>query len=198
MGKPQENRAFGSLQLTKCGRQIILFLLLTCLVSNRTFADCLFHNEKFTLMKDAGGSTEMPTITIVPNITPNGATVSGGTPPTDGGFWNSGAYPWQWIEFNWNDAVTIEAVVLTVSQLPNCDANNTITYLGPKPTPEAKRTTIAQLDFNSLFNGQVILINGSVSGVFGVRITTTQSQSWVAWNSIQIFGTNVPSDLTQC
>lgn len=99
------------------------------------------------------------------------------TTPTVDGYWTAASYPVQWIEFTLPSGAVVGGVAARVNQVPNGQTTHVITIDGKQ---------VAQWDGNT--ENQQILQWGADTAVAGskLRITTTESPSWVAWSGITI------------
>ena len=95
--------------------------------------------------------------------------------------WNAGAHPVQWIEVDFGSPQTFSSVEAVVHQSPSIATSHDVS-----------------LDGSLSFNWSGATVDGQVlSHAFGapqtaqtVRITTTASESWVAWYEIRFIRVN--------
>jgi hypothetical protein len=103
--------------------------------------------------------------------------------PLPGGAWNAKAGPPAWIEFTWPNLINIEEIALTTEQHPSpCPTTHQIVYTladGSEAFSGISETTV---------DGELLISTVPVQNVFRIRVLTTQTRSWVAWRSIQVFG----------
>jgi hypothetical protein len=104
--------------------------------------------------------------------------------PANGGYWNAETAPPAWIEFTWQQLVTIDQVVLTVEQSPNGNASHRIVATLANGLEESETLN------GVTANGQVLTTTVSFqpTNVHRLRIETLVSPSWVAWQRLQIIG----------
>jgi len=129
----------------------------------------------------------VPTTTSSPISVTASSSYSSGTGPTNllygTGAWNSGNYPPQWVLFDLAATYTLTEVILKVDELP--DGPTTFQIWGGESS-----TTLFLIDsiVGDSTNNEYLYFN-SVSGQGWryIQINTAGSQSWVAWNSVQIF-----------
>jgi hypothetical protein len=96
-----------------------------------------------------------------------------------GSMWNSGGYAPAWVEASFGGSTRIKHITLRAAQNPAGSTVHKVAGLNLNGT----WTTLATLS-GPTQDGQVLSWNGSAD-VRAVRITTTQSPSWVAWHDIQ-------------
>ncbi len=99
----------------------------------------------------------------------------------DGNFgtaWNAGSYAVQYIEINLLQAYWIDSITCSVGQLPNGNTVHQIYLDGVLAHTWSQYTS----------SGDLLTVNfGSLKSATTVRVTTTSSPSWIAWNEIQVF-----------
>jgi len=98
-----------------------------------------------------------------------------------GGYWNAGAHPPQWVEFDLGCIKSISNISLKVEQSPDGVVTHYI-KAGQDPNP---RQVVATLQGHTT-NGETLRANWPALQARYVRIETTQSPSWVAWRDIII------------
>lgn len=100
------------------------------------------------------------------------------------GQWGSGADAPQWIEVDFEEGITLSRVRLTVEQFPS--------------GPTRHEVLVRFVDGSSLvvhaFEGDTAggdlleySLEDPIGGVVALRITTTSSPSWVAWQEIEVY-----------
>ena len=97
-----------------------------------------------------------------------------------GTLWNSGGFAPQWIEADLGATYSVKKIRLTIEQSPAVQsATHVITING---------VTVATLSgtFTSGSTIEADLLNAPTNGRF-VRVTTTASNSWIAWREIAIY-----------
>ena len=113
-----------------------------------------------------------------------------GEPPEnviDGGpkQWGAGDYPSQWIEIDLGGPAVIKEIRLWVAQYPAGTTVHQIWVRGPS----GESHMVHQFE-GTTQEGDVLSFapDTPLSGIQFIRIRTTQSPSWVAWQEIEIFG----------
>lgn len=96
--------------------------------------------------------------------------------------WSSGAFKPQWIQLNLGQQYTILKVRLNVLQSPSGRTRHEI-YGGPTP---ATMNLLGVID-RTTQDRQWLEFETSASNVQYLRITTTESPSWVGWREIQVY-----------
>jgi inosine-uridine nucleoside N-ribohydrolase len=97
--------------------------------------------------------------------------------------WNAGADPEQWIQIDLGKLTEVSAIRLVISQYP---AGNTIHQIWG--SAEVNNLTLLN-EFNGFTQDHNILeFNPPIplSNIRYIKITTTQSPSWVAWREIEV------------
>eukprot|EP01116_Phalansterium_solitarium_P004956 TRINITY_DN161_c0_g1_i4.p1 TRINITY_DN161_c0_g1~~TRINITY_DN161_c0_g1_i4.p1 ORF type:complete len:452 (+),score=169.44 TRINITY_DN161_c0_g1_i4:132-1487(+) len=100
--------------------------------------------------------------------------------PFQGGNWNAGAGPVQWIEADFKSVLKIKGISMECDQVPEGHTRHVIT-VGTSPNPSE---VVATLEGNTK-NKQILSANWAEKDIQYVRITTTASSTWVAWTDIQ-------------
>ncbi len=99
--------------------------------------------------------------------------------------WNSGRYAPVWIAVDLRQTRTINRVRLTPSQLPDGNTTHQISV-------SSDMTNWRVVDNFTLFTRSQVAFERTftspIGNVRGIRVTTTQSPSWVAWYEIEVFG----------
>ena len=97
--------------------------------------------------------------------------------------WISGFHPTGWIRIDLGSEQPINAIELTVEQTPNGITNHNI-YLSKDGVNWGSPVTVIN-QFTS--NGDVLLYCYDELSARYVRVETTASPSWVAWQEIKVF-----------
>ncbi len=92
--------------------------------------------------------------------------------------WNSGGHAPQWITIKFPESIYVKSVQLVVDTYPNTNVNH-ILYVNPDTSNQQQLTTLSQY----VVNDQVINVPVGQS-ITGLKIASTQSQSWIAWKRI--------------
>jgi hypothetical protein len=100
--------------------------------------------------------------------------------------WNAGHHPPAWIELDLGAAYSIDQVTLIVEQTPAGPTVHNV-YFG---TLDRSFTLVEVLSQRTV-DGQELSFapNSARHGVRYVKVETTSSPSWVAWNEIEVWGT---------
>jgi hypothetical protein len=99
--------------------------------------------------------------------------------------WVSGQSPRQWIEIDLGKASTIEELRLYVNQSP---AGRTIHRITGGPTRDSLMA-LHTFDGSTTFGDELTWTPSSpLTGIRFLRIETTRSPSWVAWQDIEVIG----------
>lgn len=99
--------------------------------------------------------------------------------------WNAGHHPPAWIEIDLGASFSIDQVRLLVEQTPNGPTVHNV-YFG-----DANRTfTLVEVLSRRTSDSEILSFapNTARQSVRFVRIETTASPSWVAWNEIEVWG----------
>jgi hypothetical protein len=100
--------------------------------------------------------------------------------------WNAGHHPPAWIELDLGAAYSIDRVRLVVEQTPAGPAVHNV-YFGS----EARVFTLVVVFSQQTVDGQELsFAPNERNGVRYVKVETTSSPSWVAWNEIEVWGTS--------
>ena len=100
--------------------------------------------------------------------------------------WNSGAYATQWIQLDLGRTVSVGKIRMKVAQTPAIGDTAHAISVGQSPSA---LTTVATF-FRRTQDGQWLEFAPSgknLGNVRYVRITTSASPSWVAWNEIEVY-----------
>jgi hypothetical protein len=113
----------------------------------------------------------------------------GPTKATDGQvstFWNAGSSGTQWIQLDLGRTISVRKIRLMTAQSPAGYTNHVITA-GQDPTSLHAVTSFAG---NTSDSQWLEYANGATNlgNVRYIRITTTQSPSWIAWREIELYG----------
>ena len=143
--------------------------------------------QTFTVTQDAAGGSN--------KITPVSVTASNfitGNEPTkaiDGDlstFWNSGGIPPQWIQLDLGQSYSVTQIRLNVRQTPDGTTNHEI-YGGPQSTNLSPLRVLS--GFTQMGQWLQADFSPAATNVRFIKINTTSSPSWVAWNEIEVYGT---------
>ena len=100
--------------------------------------------------------------------------------------WNAGHHPPAWIELDLGAAYAVDRVTLIVEQTPAGPTVHNV-YFGN----ESRAFTLVQVLSGQTADGQVLSFAPQAgSGVRYVKVETTSSPSWVAWNENEVWGTS--------
>ncbi len=99
--------------------------------------------------------------------------------------WNSGDGAPQWIELDLGQYYSVSSMRFNVEKTPGGEATHQI-YAGACPTPTSLATTFTE----NLTSKQWKDVSFSAASVRYVRVLTTASPSWIAWNEIETYGTS--------
>jgi C1A family cysteine protease len=99
--------------------------------------------------------------------------------------WNSGRHAPVWISVDLRQNRTINRIRLIPSQLPDGNTTHQISVSSDMVNWRLVETftlfTRSQVAFERTYSNPI-------TNVRGIRVTTTQSPSWVAWHEIEVFG----------
>ena len=98
--------------------------------------------------------------------------------------WGAGDMPPQWIELDLGQYYTVSSMRFNVEKTPTGNATHQI-YAGTCPTPTSLATTFTE----NLASKQWKDVTLTTDPVRYVRVLTTSSPSWSAWNEIETYGT---------
>ncbi len=98
--------------------------------------------------------------------------------------WGAGDMPPQWIELDLGQYYTVSSMRFNIEKTPTGNATHQI-YAGTCPTPTSLATTFTE----NLASKQWKDVSLSTGAVRYVRVLTTSSPSWSAWNEIETYGT---------
>jgi len=99
--------------------------------------------------------------------------------------WNARHHPPAWIELDLGAVYTIDRINLLVEQTPDGPTVHNVSFGN-----EARAFTLVQVLSGQTADGQVLSFAPQAgSGVRYVKVETTSSPSWVAWNEIEVWGT---------
>ncbi len=99
--------------------------------------------------------------------------------------WNAGHHPPAWVEIDLGAPYSIDQVRLLVEQTPDGPTVHRV-YFG-----DANRSfSLVETLSRRTYDGQELAFapNSARYGVRYVKIETTSSPSWVAWNEIEVWG----------
>lgn len=99
--------------------------------------------------------------------------------------WNSGGHPSQWIEIDLGVHAVIEAIRLTVGQLPDGETVHQILGRGPG---EELRLLFEFREFTTEGQDLEYLPSPPLEGIQFIHVVTTEGPSWVAWHEIEVVG----------
>ncbi len=108
-------------------------------------------------------------------------------------YWNSGAFPTQYIQLDLGNSYNVTGLCVNAAQLP---AGVTYHDISAGSSVSTLRT-VAVLN-ESLPIDQWKYVPVVANGTRFVKINTTSSPSWVAWNEIKVFGTLSGGDAGVC
>lgn len=91
--------------------------------------------------------------------------------------WNSGGYSEQWIKILLKEPEQIEELWLKINISPNCTVNYNIEV-------ELRDKSIKKIERSEFHESGEIITIPINSEIRSVKITTTKSESWVAWSRI--------------
>lgn len=99
--------------------------------------------------------------------------------------WNAGHHPPAWIELDLGASYSVDRVTLIVEQTPDGPTVHEVSFGN-----ENREFTRVETLSGQTVDGQTLsFAPNSRSGVRYVRIETTSSPSWVAWNEIEVWAT---------
>ena len=100
--------------------------------------------------------------------------------------WNAGHHPPAWIELDLGAAFSVDRVRLIVEQTPDGPTVHTVSF----GTATRDFTPVEVLSRHTV-DGQELSFapNTARHGVRYVKVATSSSPSWVAWNEIEVWGT---------
>jgi RHS repeat-associated protein len=121
-----------------------------------------------------------------------------GAPPAQaidgnlGTMWNSGGFAPQWIQLDLGQPATISQIRLNVAQLPDGQTTHEI-YGGTDP----QALTLIRTLSGFTQSGQWLepTFAPAINNIRYLKILTTASPSWVAWNEIEVYGSFGSADL---
>lgn len=123
-------------------------------------------------------------IVISQNVATSASNTLSGSPPSntvDGNSsttWNAGNIAPQWIELDLGQTRTISTIQLIANQSPNGITNHIITLKNASGQDVSSRTLNCNTTWGQILNAKY---SSPVQNVRYIRVTTTQSPSWIAW-----------------
>lgn len=100
----------------------------------------------------------------------------------NGGLWNSGGFPPQWIEIDLGRAMEIKGIKITCEQYPVSAKTYHMIKAGESPNP-SKIITVS----NQVTHTNEELSFSLATRARYIRIETTESPSWIAWKNLRIY-----------